>query len=80
MTPARPAAQCSKFHSGRVILLGDSAHAVTSTLGQGCNTALESCAVLDSVLDRTSTPEQVGCAARLRPPLSYNQDSRHVHW
>lgn len=26
---------------------------------QGCNTALESCAVLDSVLDRTSTPEQV---------------------
>ncbi len=27
-------AQCSKFHSGRAILLGDSAHAVTSTLGQ----------------------------------------------
>lgn len=26
--------QCSKFHSGPCILLGDSAHAVTSTLGQ----------------------------------------------
>ena len=26
--------QVSKFHSGRCILLGDSAHAVTSTLGQ----------------------------------------------
>lgn len=48
---------------------------------QGCNTALESCAVLDSVLDRTNTPEQVhtntavdGC--RLKPTLP----AKHMYW
>ena len=41
----------SKFHAPRVVLLGDSAHAVTSSLGQGCNTAMESVRVFGEVLE-----------------------------
>ena len=38
-----------KLHGPRVILIGDAGHSVTSTLGQGCNAALESCTVFDEV-------------------------------
>ena len=38
-----------KLHGTRVILIGDAGHSVTSTLGQGCNAALESCTVFDEV-------------------------------
>jgi len=35
--------KCSQLHAGSaVLLLGDAAHAVTSSFGQGCNMALES--------------------------------------
>jgi uncharacterized glyoxalase superfamily protein PhnB len=45
---------CSAFHTaGGVVLLGDSAHSVTSTLGQGCNMALESVAVFQELLERS---------------------------
>lgn len=32
------------------VLVGDAAHAVTSVLGQGCNTALSTCTALDRAL------------------------------
>ena len=34
----------------RTALVGDAAHAVTSVLGQGCNTALSTCSALDRAL------------------------------
>jgi 2-polyprenyl-6-methoxyphenol hydroxylase-like FAD-dependent oxidoreductase len=43
---------CSKLHtSGGIVLLGDAAHTVTSSLGQGCNMALEGVGVLGKLLD-----------------------------
>ena len=42
---------CSTFHgSDRVVLVGDAAHSVWPSLGQGCNVALESCLVLTDIL------------------------------
>lgn len=50
---------CDRFHGeGGVVLIGDAAHAVTSTLGQGCNMALESIKVLGSIADRCAAGEQ----------------------
>jgi kynurenine 3-monooxygenase len=37
---------------GKVLLLGDAAHAIVPFHGQGMNAAFEDCAVLDSLLDR----------------------------
>ncbi|KAK9812176.1 hypothetical protein WJX73_002086 [Symbiochloris irregularis] len=43
--------QCSALHEDSgIILLGDAAHAVTPVGGQGCNSALEDCEVLEQVL------------------------------
>lgn len=42
---------CSAFHAGdAVVLVGDSAHSVYPSAGQGCNLALESCAVLANLI------------------------------
>ncbi|BDA50935.1 Kynurenine 3-monooxygenase [Coccomyxa sp. Obi] len=38
--------RCSRFHGPRIVLIGDAAHCVTSTLGQGCISAMESCTAL----------------------------------
>lgn len=46
--------QCSALHVPQgLILIGDAAHAVTPVGGQGCNSALEDCEVLDQVLQRS---------------------------
>lgn len=37
---------CSKLGSGRAVLVGDAAHAMSANLGMGCNTALLDCAAL----------------------------------
>lgn len=42
---------CSRYHSGKVVLIGDAAHSMYPTFGQGCNSALEDCYLLDQILD-----------------------------
>lgn len=44
---------------GRVLLLGDAAHAIVPFHGQGMNAAFEDCAILDSLLDDHSDWEHV---------------------
>ncbi len=44
---------------GRVLLLGDAAHAIVPFHGQGMNAAFEDCAVLDSLLDAYQDWESV---------------------
>ncbi len=40
------------FHAGKVVLLGDAAHAVWPSYGQGANAAFEDCEALDACLAR----------------------------
>ncbi|KAK9841616.1 hypothetical protein WJX74_008736 [Apatococcus lobatus] len=47
--------KCSRICGHRAALVGDAAHAVTSVLGQGCNTALSTCTALDKALAATDT-------------------------
>ena len=42
---------CSRFHAGRVVLIGDAAHGMLNNLGQGGNAALEDCSVLMDILE-----------------------------
>ena len=55
---ANPQGQLGTVHltpwhvGGKVLLLGDAAHAIVPFHGQGMNAAFEDCAVLDSLLDR----------------------------
>lgn len=41
---------CSSLVGPAVLLLGDAAHAVTPSMGLGCNAAMEDCGVLDAAL------------------------------
>ena len=53
--------RCRPWHvEGRVVLLGDAAHAVVPFLGQGMNAAFEDCTVLDSSL--TDQPQDRAAA------------------
>ncbi|MEM6612749.1 MAG: FAD-dependent monooxygenase [Cyanobacteria bacterium P01_C01_bin.72] len=46
---------CSRYHyQNSVLIIGDAAHAISPSIGQGCNSALEDVMVLDSLLDRYS--------------------------
>lgn len=46
--------QCNQFEGGDcVVLLGDAAHSVWPSLGQGCNVALESCRMFAEILAQT---------------------------
>jgi kynurenine 3-monooxygenase len=54
---------------GRVLLLGDAAHAIVPFHGQGMNAAFEDCAVLDELIERHGDWETVfGELERLRRP------------
>ncbi|MFI6509268.1 FAD-dependent oxidoreductase [Streptosporangium sp. NPDC050855] len=57
-------------HAGRVVLVGDAAHAVYPFYGQGMNSALEDCLVLDDCLARHPGDRAAafGAYQRLRRP------------
>ena len=58
---AHPQGQLGTVHltpwqiDGKVLLLGDAAHAIVPFHGQGMNAAFEDCSVLDALLDRHDT-------------------------
>jgi len=44
--------RCNRYHYGdSVVIIGDAAHAVSPSIGQGCNAALEDVVVFDNLLD-----------------------------
>lgn len=45
--------RCDRFHQGdSVLILGDAAHAVSPSVGQGCNASLEDVQIVDRLLDQ----------------------------
>ncbi|KAJ7366327.1 hypothetical protein DFH08DRAFT_797318 [Mycena albidolilacea] len=58
----RDLAQLPKWHSGRAILIGDAAHAVTPHFGQGCNIAIEDGEALDYFLRSLTSAAQIPAA------------------
>ena len=49
-------------NDGRVSLIGDAAHAMTASIGQGCNTALESAVKLvDSIAETMNEKDETSC-------------------
>lgn len=44
--------RCNRYHHGdSVLIIGDAAHSVSASIGQGCNASLEDVTILDKLLD-----------------------------
>ncbi|MGI5132633.1 FAD-dependent oxidoreductase [Pseudonocardia sp. CA-107938] len=52
-----PLVRCARFHDGRRVLVGDAAHALAPTSGQGANSALVDAAVLVAALAAAPTAD-----------------------
>jgi 2-polyprenyl-6-methoxyphenol hydroxylase-like FAD-dependent oxidoreductase len=60
---------CRRFFDGRMVLVGDAAHAMAPNLGQGANSALTDAAVLVDALRQAGTlPEALAAYDRRRRP------------
>jgi kynurenine 3-monooxygenase len=60
---------CSQWSAdGRLVLLGDAAHAIVPFHGQGMNCAFEDCAILDELLAALPWPEACDAYASRRKP------------
>lgn len=68
---------CDRFADGRLVLVGDAAHAMAPNLGQGANSALVDAAVLLDELQRTPSLEAAleRYDARRRPPVRWVQNA-----
>lgn len=45
--------RCDRFHEGgKILMLGDAAHAVSPSIGQGCNAGLEDVLIFNQLLDQ----------------------------
>jgi len=51
-TSSNTSVRCSSLHVGQILLVGDAAHAVSASAGQGCNSALQDVQVFCGLLDR----------------------------
>jgi len=64
-------APLASWHRGRVVLIGDSAHATTPNLGQGANQAIESAFVLAQALANEKLPGALTIYERIRMPKAH---------
>jgi 2-polyprenyl-6-methoxyphenol hydroxylase-like FAD-dependent oxidoreductase len=68
---------CRRWVDGRLVLVGDAAHAMAPNLGQGANSAIVDAAVLAAELTAAQPLEQAlgRYAARRRPAVGWVQDA-----
>ncbi|CAN0208273.1 unnamed protein product [Ectocarpus sp. 6 AP-2014] len=65
---------CSRLAHGSIFLIGDAAHSMWASLGQGVNAALEDCQVFAQVLDSATEGKAVGQAVDVPKVLeAYNE-------